>query len=253
MKVYSWNINGLRAIRKKGFLDWMKQEKPDIISLQETKIQAEQLPEDLKDIPGYYSYFSFAEKKGYSGVALYSKEEPLSVQDGIGIKSFDREGRVLVSEFPEFTFLGVYFPNGKMSAERLQYKLDFYDEILDYCEGLRNKGKNLIVSGDYNTAHQEIDLKNPRANEKRSGFLPIERAWLDKFIACGYVDTFRKLYPEQVTYSWWDYRTRARGRNAGWRIDYHFVNQEFFSRVKDADILTDVLGSDHCPVVLELE
>lgn len=252
MKIYSWNVNGIRAIKRKGFLDWMGEEQPDIIGLQETKIQDEQISDDLRNIEGYNSYFSFAERKGYSGVALYTKEEPISVRYGIGIERFDKEGRVLIAEYPEFTLLNVYFPNGKRNKERLKYKLDFYDDILDYCEELRAKGQQLIIFGDYNTAHHEIDLKNPQANEGTSGFLPIEREWFDKLLEYGYLDTYRYFYPGKVEYSWWSYRTRARERNAGWRIDYHFVSDRLTEKIKDAKILTDVMGSDHCPVTLEL-
>ncbi|AZO94446.1 exodeoxyribonuclease III [Halocella sp. SP3-1] len=253
MKIYSWNVNGIRAIKRKGFLDWMVEEQPDIIGLQETKIQDEQISDDLRDIEGYKSYFSFAERKGYSGVALYTKKEPISVRHGLGIERFDKEGRVLMAEYPEFTLLNVYFPNGKRNKTRLKYKLDFYDDILDFCEGLRKKGQELIIFGDYNTAHHEIDLKNPKANEDTSGFLPIEREWFDKLLKYGYLDTYRYFYPDKVEYSWWSYRTRARERNAGWRIDYHFVSEGLAEKIKDAEIMTDVMGSDHCPVTLELE
>lgn len=253
MKIYSWNINGIRAIKRKGFLDWIDEEQPDIIGLQETKIQDEQITDDLRNIDGYYSYFSFAERKGYSGVALYTKEEPISVEYGMGIEDFDNEGRVLVAEYPGFNLLNIYFPNGKRNKKRLKYKLDFYDALLDYCEGLREEGRELIIFGDYNTAHQEIDLKNPKANENTSGFLPIEREWLDKLQEHNYIDTYRHFYPEKETYSWWSYRTRARERNAGWRIDYQFITNGLQDKLKGADILTDVMGSDHCPVVIELE
>ncbi|MTI60338.1 MAG: exodeoxyribonuclease III [Firmicutes bacterium] len=253
MKIYSWNVNGIRAIKRKGFLDWMAEEQPDIIGLQETKIQDEQISDNLRDIEGYYSYFSFAERKGYSGVALYTKKEPISVRHGLGIERFDKEGRVLIAEYPEFTLLNVYFPNGKRNKTRLKYKLDFYDDILDFCEDLRKKGQELVIFGDYNTAHHDIDLKNPRANEDTSGFLPIEREWFDKLEKYGYLDTFRYFHPDKVEYSWWSYRTRARERNAGWRIDYHFVSGGLEEKIKDAEIMTDVMGSDHCPVILELE
>ncbi|MFP4017163.1 MAG: exodeoxyribonuclease III [Halanaerobiales bacterium] len=253
MKIYSWNVNGIRAIKRKGFLEWMKEESPDIIGLQETKIQDEQITDDLRNIEGYYSYYSFAERKGYSGVAIYTKEKPLSVKYGMGIQRFDSEGRILVAEYPEFTILNVYFPNGKRNKERLQYKLDFYDSLLEYCEDLRAEGKELIIFGDYNTAHHDIDLKNPRANENTSGFLPIERKWLDKLEEHKYIDTFRLLHPEDEVYSWWSYRTRARERDAGWRIDYHFITKGLRSSLKNAEIMTDVMGSDHCPVTIEIE
>lgn len=253
MKIYSWNVNGIRAIKRKGFLEWISEEKPDIIGLQETKIQEEQIPDELRNIEGYYSYFSFAKRKGYSGVALYTRMEPISVRYGIGIERFDSEGRIIVAEYPGFVLLNIYFPNGKRNEERLQYKLDFYDAILDFTEKMRKEGKELIIFGDYNTAHREIDLKNPKENENISGFLPIERAWLDRLIEQDYIDTFRYFYPDKETYSWWSYRTRARERNAGWRIDYHFVTGGLKDKLVNADILTDVMGSDHCPVVIELK
>ncbi|WP_089612241.1 exodeoxyribonuclease III [Dehalobacterium formicoaceticum] len=253
MKVCSWNVNGIRAVQKNGFLDWVAQEQPDILCLQETKIQAEQLTDELKQIPGYRSYFSFAERKGYSGVATYTKEEPSAVLTGIGDPKFDGEGRILITEYPDFTLLNIYFPNGQKDDFRLQYKMEFYDALLDYSNQLISQGKKLIICGDYNTAHQEIDLKNPKTNEKRSGFLPIERAWMDKLISHGYVDTFRWLHPNLVKYSWWSYRFKAREKGVGWRIDYHFVSQNLLEQVTNADILDDVLGSDHCPVLIELQ
>ncbi|AVP54149.1 exodeoxyribonuclease III [Clostridium tetani] len=253
MRIFSWNVNGLRAIAKKNFFKWVEEEKPDVFCLQETKIQDHQLEDNLKNIEGYKSYFSFAEKKGYSGVATYTKTEPKSVLNGIGIEEFDNEGRVLISEFEEFTLLNIYFPNGQMNDERLDYKLRFYDAILDYCNDLVSKGKKLIICGDYNTAHREIDLKNPKNNEKYSGFLPIEREWIDKFINNGYVDVYRNFYPEKVEYSWWSYRFKARERNAGWRIDYFFVSDNVLPLIKDTKIHTEVLGSDHCPIELILD
>ncbi|RCW43832.1 MULTISPECIES: exodeoxyribonuclease III [unclassified Halanaerobium] len=253
MRIYSWNVNGIRAVARKGFLDWIEGEQPDILGLQEIRIQNDQLENKLRNIDGYHSYFNFAEKKGYSGVALYTKEEPLLVENGLGVERFDREGRVLKAEYPDFVLLNIYFPNGKRRKKRLNYKLDFYDEVLDYCENLRENGKKVLVFGDYNTAHHPIDLKNPEANKDTSGFLPIEREWLDKLEDHGYIDTYRYFYPDKETYSWWSYRTRARERDAGWRIDYHFVSKELKDNLKNADILTDIMGSDHCPVTVELE
>ncbi|QZY53763.1 exodeoxyribonuclease III [Crassaminicella profunda] len=253
MKIYSWNVNGIRAIKKKGFLEWMEEENPDILCIQETKAHKEQLDESLLNIEGYEAFFCSGERKGYSGVAVYTKLEPITVKTGIGIERFDSEGRILILEYEEFTLLNIYFPNGQKDDERLKYKLEFYDAILAYCDGLKEMGKKLVICGDYNTAHKEIDLKNPKTNEKRSGFLPIERAWIDKFISHGYIDTFRTLYLEEVKYSWWSYRFNARKNNAGWRIDYHFVSDNLFEKVKDAKILNEVMGSDHCPVTLELD
>ncbi|KAJ53416.1 exodeoxyribonuclease-3 [Clostridium tetanomorphum] len=250
MRIYSWNVNGLRAIAKKNFFNWIEEEKPDILCIQETKLQNEQLEENLKNIDGYYSYFSFAEKKGYSGVATYTKIKPKIIEHEIHIDKFNNEGRIVLTEYDKFTLLNIYFPNGQMNEERLNYKLEFYDAILEYCNDMVTQGKKLIICGDYNTAHKEIDLKNPKTNEKTSGFLPIERAWIDKFIENGYIDIFRKLYPDKVEYSWWSYKFKARERNAGWRIDYFFVSDNLLQEIEDARILTDVYGSDHCPIEL---
>ncbi|MHC1682173.1 MAG: exodeoxyribonuclease III [Clostridiaceae bacterium] len=253
MKIYSWNVNGLRAVLKKDFLQWISKESPDVLCIQETKLQEDTLVDEGKNIEGYYSNFSFAEKRGYSGVATYSKEEPISVKHGIGNEKFDCEGRILITEFKEFTLLNIYFPNGQSSEERLNYKMEFYDAILEYCNNEVLNSKKLVICGDYNTAHTPNDIKNAKANEKTSGFLPIERAWLDKLIANGYTDTFRYNNPEVIKYSWWSYRFKARERNTGWRIDYHFVSNNLLDKVKDADILNEVFGSDHCPVTLELD
>lgn len=253
MKVYSWNVNGLRAVAKKNFFEWIIEESPDVLFIQETKIQAETLTGELRNIEGYHSYFSYAEKKGYSGTGVYSKIEPDEVYYGFGIEEFDSEGRIVAVRFGNTVMFNIYFPNGQMSDDRLDYKLRFYDAALEHFEVLRRSGHNILISGDYNTAHNEIDLKNPKANEKYSGFLRIERDWLDKLVAAGYVDTFRALYPDKVQYSWWSYRFNARKNNAGWRIDYHFVNREFFPKVKDSYIMNDVFGSDHCPVVVDLD
>ncbi|AUM95381.1 TPA: exodeoxyribonuclease III [Clostridium botulinum] len=253
MRIYSWNVNGLRAVAKKNFLEWIGEENPDILCIQETKLQENQLEDNIKNIDGYYSYFSFAHKKGYSGVATYTKEEPISVKHGIGIERFDSEGRILITEFKDFILLNIYFPNGQRDEERLQYKLDFYEALFNYCDELVEEGKKLVICGDYNTAHNEIDLKNPKTNEKASGFLRIERDWLDKIIERGYTDTFRNMNPDKIKYSWWSYRFKARERNAGWRIDYHFVSNNLLDRVENTEILNEVYGSDHCPVMLELK
>jgi exodeoxyribonuclease III len=253
VRIYSWNVNGLRAIEKKGFIDWIKEEQPDILCIQETKIQREQINDKLNNIEGYRSYFSCAERKGYSGVATYTKEEPISVSYGIGIEKFDNEGRILICEYDNFMLFNIYFPNGQSSEERLSYKLEFYDALFKYCDNLKEKGKKLIICGDYNTAHKEIDLKNPKANSKTSGFLPIEREWIDNIIKRGYIDTFRYFHPDEIKYSWWSYRFNARKNNAGWRIDYHFVSDNMKDDILDAEILNEVTGSDHCPVVLILK
>ncbi len=252
MRIISWNVNGLRAVIKKNFLDYIKEESPDILCLQETKLQEEQIPEEVFAIEGYHKYWSYAEKKGYSGVAVFTKEQPLSVSNSIEEDRFDSEGRILRLEYKDFILYNIYFPNGQMSEERLQYKMDFYDQFLKVVKKLDDEGKNVIVCGDYNTAHKEIDLKNPKANKDRSGFLPIEREWIDKYIENGFVDTFREFDLSPGQYSWWSYRFKAREKNAGWRIDYFFVNERFKSAVKDAFIQQEVLGSDHCPIGIEI-
>ncbi|WP_251859686.1 exodeoxyribonuclease III [Clostridium sp. Marseille-Q2269] len=253
MRIYSWNVNGLRAVAKKNFFQWIEEEDPDILCIQETKLQENQLEDNIKNIEGYHSYFSFAEKKGYSGVATYTREEPISIKRGIGVEKFDSEGRILITEFKKFTLLNIYFPNGQRDEERLQYKLDFYEALFDYCDQLVKEDKKLVICGDYNTAHNEIDLKNPKANEKTSGFLKIEREWIDKIIERGYTDTFRNINPDKIKYSWWSYRFKARERNAGWRIDYHFVSNNLLDKVENTEILNEVYGSDHCPVMLEIK
>ena len=252
MRILSWNINGIRAVDKKGFFDWFQKDKPDVLCLQEIKAMKEQFPPHLKNTPGYNVYINSAERKGYSGVTTYTKQRPLDVKKGFGIERFDNEGRTLITEFEDFVLFNIYFPNGKMSQERLDYKLDFYDTFLAFADNLKAEGKNIVVCGDFNTAHKEIDLAHPKANEKFSGFLPIERAWIDTFIDHGYVDTFRQFNKEPEQYSWWAIRTRARERNIGWRLDYFFVNKEFLPKVKNAFIMQDVIGSDHCPVGIEI-
>ena len=252
MHLISWNVNGIRAAHKKGFLEWLNSKQPDILCIQETKAHVEQLPKDLQEIPGYHISYCSAERKGYSGVALFSKTEPISIKHGFGIQQFDSEGRTLIAEFEDFTLFNIYFPNGKASAERLKYKMSFYDAFLECADALKSQGKNIIVCGDVNTAHKEIDLARPKANEKYSGFLPEERAWIDKLLSHGYLDTLRMFNQEPGQYSWWDYKTRARERNIGWRIDYFFVSDNFKNRVTSAFILSDVMGSDHCPIGLEI-
>jgi len=253
MRLISWNVNGIRAVDRKGFYDWFQQESPDILCIQEIKALAEQFPPHLKNTPGYHVFINPAQRKGYSGVTTYSKQQPLDVKNGFDIKKFDDEGRILIAEFDEFVLFNIYYPNGKQNDERLQYKLDFYDAFLDYADALKEQGKNIVVCGDFNTAHKPIDLANPKANETVSGFLPVERAWIDRFIDHGYVDTFREFNKEPHQYSWWSYRTAARDRNVGWRLDYFFVNKGFKGNVKNAFIMQDVVGSDHCPVGIDIE
>ena len=252
MKLFSWNVNGVRAIEKKGLLDWLASESPDVLCIQETKAKFEQLPDSLQNLDGYFSYWHSADKLGYSGVATFSKKEPLHVQYGLGIDKYDKEGRVLITEFDNFLLYNIYFPNGQKDEIRLQYKLDFYDDLLEILDDQVASGNNVIVAGDWNTAHKEIDLANPKANTNYSGFLPVERAQLDTYVDHGYVDSFRLFHDEPDRYSWWTYRFGARQRNIGWRIDYFFTNQEFADNISDADIHEDVMGSDHCPVSIEL-
>ena len=252
MKLFSWNVNGVRAIEKKGLLDWLASESPDVLCIQETKAKFEQLPDSLQNLDGYFSYWHSADKLGYSGVATFSKKEPLHVQYGLGIDKYDKEGRVLITEFDNFLLYNIYFPNGQKDEIRLHYKLDFYDDLLEILDDQVASGNNVIVAGDWNTAHKEIDLANPKANANYSGFLPVERAQLDTYVDHGYVDSFRLFHDEPDRYSWWTYRFGARQRNIGWRIDYFFTNQEFADNISDADIHEDVMGSDHCPVSIEL-
>ena len=252
LRMLSWNVNGIRAAQKKGFLEWFAGESPDILCLQETKISEEQLPASLKEVDGYEAYFAHAERKGYSGVAVYTKASPLQVTSAFDVDALSGEGRVLAVDYGDFVLLNVYFPNGKSSAERLKYKLDFYDAFLDFVEEIKQKGKHIVICGDVNTAHKEIDLARPKANEKISGFLPEERAWIDNLLGHGYVDTLRIFNQEPEQYSYWDQMTRARDRNVGWRIDYFFVDEAFAPRLKAGFILPDVMGSDHCPVGIEI-
>ncbi len=252
MKIYSWNVNGIRAASQKGFMEWFRDSDADILCLQETKAQPEQLDDGLVNPNGYYVNWNSAEKKGYSGVVTMSKNEPISIRDGLSNDKFDGEGRVIESEYDNFTLLNIYFPNGRRDLSRVDYKLEFSDLVLERCETLKAEGKNLIICGDYNTAHKEIDLKNPKSNQKSTGFLPEERAWIDKFIKHGYIDTFRVFNTEPENYTWWSYRFNAREKNIGWRIDYFFVNDTFLPRVKNAFILPDVKGSDHCPLGIEI-
>ncbi len=253
MKLLSWNVNGIRAIAKKGFLDWVKKEKADIICIQETKAMAEQVPKEIAEPKGYHVYWSSAERKGYSGTLTYTREKPEKVLYGMGEPKFDSEGRMVVCEYPQFVLFNVYFPNGQKDQERLKHKLDFYDMFLDVIDSYKKKGKGIVICGDLNTAHKEIDLARPKENANRSGFLPVERAWMDKLVSHGYVDSFREFNQKPGQYSWWDYKTRARERNIGWRLDYFFVSPNIVPYLKDSFIENKVMGSDHCPVGVLLE
>ncbi len=253
IKLISWNVNGIRAVLKKGFLEWFKEVNPDILCIQETKAWEEQLPGELINVPGYNSFFCQGVKKGYSGTAIYTKEKPLSVERGFGIKEFDSEGRILIAEFKNFILLNIYFPNGKQSKERLDYKMNFYEAFRKYTNKLKSKDKKIIICGDVNTSHKEIDIARPKENEKVSGFLPEERAWIDKFLADGYIDTLRMIRAEGEIYTWWDQITRARDRNVGWRIDYFYISENLEKNIADAFVLSEVMGSDHCPIGIELK
>jgi exodeoxyribonuclease-3 len=252
IEILCWNVNGIRAVERKGFLPWLSRTSPDILCLQEVKAQADQLLPEVYQPSGYRGYWNFPLRKGYSGVATLTRLEPAAVQNGLGIERFDVEGRVITAGYPWFTLINVYFPNGKASQERLEYKMDFYDAFLDFVEPLRAGGRGLVVCGDFNTAHKEIDLARPRENENVSGFLPVEREWMDRFVARGFEDAFRHFNREPHHYTWWSMRTRARERNIGWRLDYFFVTGDLLGSVTEASILPDVMGSDHCPVGLRL-
>lgn len=250
MKLISWNVNGLRACVGKGFLEFVAEQSPDIMCVQETKLQEGQIELEL---PGYHQYWNYAEKKGYSGTALFTKEEPLQVTYGIGIEEHDKEGRVITAEFDEFFVVTVYTPNSQNELARLSYRMTWEDAFLIYLKGLEEK-KPVIFCGDLNVAHQEIDLKNPKTNRKNAGFTDEEREKFTGLLKNGFVDTFRYFYPDaEGIYSWWSYRFKAREKNAGWRIDYFVVSECLKERLKDAMIYTQIQGSDHCPVGLEIK
>ncbi len=272
LSIVSWNINGIRAVWKRGdFQDFITKYQPDILCVQETKAEPSQLPEELTQegsiVNGYHvTYHSCSRRKGYSGVATFSKIKPVHSTVGFGIERFDIEGRVVQSDFEDFVLLNVYFPNGQVKGDehridaeeaesrraRLQYKLDFYDALFAHCATLRKQGRKLIVSGDYNTAHHEIDLARPKENINTTGFLESERLKLDDIVAQGYVDTFREFNSEPHNYTWWSMQQRARERNIGWRIDYHFVTSDLLPKLSSASLHPDVVGSDHCPVTITL-
>lgn len=252
IKMLSWNVNGIRAVEKKGAMDWFFKDKPNILCLQEIKAQEDQIPEKLKDVSGYQSHFTCAERKGYSGVGIYSNIPAKNIEHGFGTEKFDSEGRTLIAEYDKFILFNIYFPNGKQSKERLKFKLDFYDAFLKHIDKQKKKGRNIIICGDVNTAHKEIDLARPKENEKVSGFLPEERAWMDKLFSHGYIDTFRMFNDKPDNYTWWDMKSRARDRNVGWRIDYFVVSESLRKNVKSAFILPEIVGSDHCPVGIEV-
>jgi exodeoxyribonuclease III len=253
--IISWNVNGLRAIHRKGAFERIMSEQADILCLQETKSNPDQLTEDLRNPDGYQSYFHFPTvKKGYSGVAIYTKEAPIKVQNDLGIEEMDQEGRLMMAEYKDFTLINCYFPNGGGAPERLEYKLEFYDNFLKFIEKLKKSNPNVIFCGDVNVAHTEIDLARPKENETHVGFLPIERAWMDKLISKGWIDIFRHFYPDKEgAYTYWDLKTYARDRNVGWRIDYFFTTPGMMNRIESIEILDQILGSDHCPIKITLK
>jgi exodeoxyribonuclease-3 len=254
-RLFSWNVNGLRAATRKGFLDWFRSTEPDILGLQEVRALPEQLEDEVRNPDGYKVRFHPAERKGYSGVALYSLIETRSVVlGGLGEDRFDSEGRLTIADYGDFVLYNGYFPNGGHDLARVPYKLEFSEAVLQHAEAARRDGRSVIICGDINTAHEEIDLANPKSNQKNTGFLPEERAWVSRLIDHGYVDIFRHLHPDESgLYTWWSNRMGARERNIGWRIDYFFISQDLSDRVADARIHPQEMGSDHCPIELVLE
>lgn len=253
MKITTWNVNGFRAVIKKGFPEWLKINAPDVLCLQEVKANPSQISEENRIFDGYSEYWNSAQRAGYSGVATYAKEIPIEWGCGLDDQRFDDEGRVIWMKYPDFILYNVYFPNGQRGKERVDYKLDFYARLLELCQQQLADGESIIITGDFNTAHKEIDLANPKQNSTTSGFLPEERIWIDTYLTHGFKDVYRDLYPEKVQYTWWTYRFGARARNIGWRLDYYLVSEGLALKVKDVLIHDDITGSDHCPVSLILE
>ena len=254
LTLYSWNVNGIRAAQKKGILDWLHKTKPDILGIQETKAHPDQLDEELRNPEGYHSYWASAERKGYSGVALFTRIEPISVQIGLGIEEYDREGRTIVAEYDEFVLITAYFPNGSRDHSRVPFKIAYKESLQVLCKKNRGQGQRGFFFCDVKTAHREIDLARPKDNQNSTGFLPIEREWIDKVVEQGYIDSFRALHPDTTdAYSWWAYWNKARERNVGWRLDYFFITPDLKERIISAEILADIQGSDHCPVLLTIE
>jgi exodeoxyribonuclease-3 len=253
MRIITWNVNGIRAALGKGLKEWVGARAPDVLCLQEVKARPEQLSAAQRHFPGYDDLWNPADRPGYSGVATLVRTAPLEVEAGLGEPRFDVEGRVLRTRHPGFLLYNIYFPNGQRGQDRVDYKLDFYARLLQTCDGLLAAGEDIILTGDFNTAHQPIDLRNPAENETTSGFLPEERAWVQKYLDHGFVDVYRRLYPERVQYTWWTYRFAARARNIGWRIDYFLVSPRLAARVGEVIIHDQVQGSDHCPVELVID
>jgi exodeoxyribonuclease-3 len=253
VKITTWNVNGYRAVLRKEALDWIADVDPDVLCLQEIKVQLDQISEEESTMDGYHAVWNPAERKGYSGVATFHKQAPVEVEKGIGIEDFDSEGRVIRSRLEDFHLFNIYFPNGGQGNKRVPFKLNFYEELLKVCDKLHEAGEKVIITGDFNTAHTEIDLANPKSNEKNTGFLPEERAWIDKYLEHNFIDAFRERYPERVAYTWWTYRFNSRENNVGWRLDYFLVSEGLMDRVEDVIIHSEIMGSDHCPVSLVLK
>ena len=254
MRILSWNVNGIRAAEKKGFTDWLQREQPDVLCIQESKIQPDQVTDALRNPPGYTTYWTSGVRKGYSGTAAFVRQgqEPLSV-DIMGVSQFDDEGRVQILRYPGFNLINAYFPNSRDERARLGFKLEFFDAITALCADMAAKGRHVILCGDYNVAHQPIDLARPKANENSPGYYIEEREAMTAFLEAGFVDVFRRFDDGPGNYTWWSYRARARERNVGWRIDYHCVDEAFMPRVQACRIMPEVMGSDHCPVAIEVE
>lgn len=254
MKLITWNVNGIRASYKVGFMEWLATESPDILGMQEIKAEPHQLEPDLSQPEGYHAFWNPAERKGYSGTALFTKRAPVSISYELGDPEFDREGRTIIAEYEDFVLINAYFPNGGRDLSRVPFKLAYYDLFLKKCDALRAEGKSIIFCGDLNTAHREIDLARPKQNQQTTGFLPEERVWLDRYVEAGYVDIFRERNPDLAgAYTWWSFMANARSKNIGWRIDYFFITPDLRERVVDAAIHPEIMGSDHCPISLVLK
>ena len=251
--VISWNVNGLRSVARKGWINWLEAEQPDVLCMQEVRVTPDELDDELIRPLGYKSFFASAEKKGYSGVSVYSKLEPEDVIVGLGDERFDNEGRTITIRYKDFTVVNAYFPNGQRDHGRVPYKLDYCDSFLEYCQRLRECGEQLILCGDFNTAHRPIDLARPENNKNTTGFLSIERDWIDKLVVHGFIDVYRQINGDiEGRYTWWSNRKGVRERNVGWRIDYFFLSPDLISNVKSVEHLSEILGSDHCPIKIEL-
>jgi exodeoxyribonuclease-3 len=253
MKIITWNVNGIRAALGKNALDWAFDQQPDFLCLQEVKAREEQLDEEQRAALKLSYIWNAAQRPGYSGVATFFKQQPDEIVSGLGDEQFDVEGRVIQTVWSGIRLFNIYFPNGQRGQDRVDYKLAFYARLLELCESLHKCGEQIIITGDFNTAHMPIDLKNPKENEKTSGFLPEEREWVQKFLDRGFIDAYRRLYPDKVEYTWWTYRLNARQRGIGWRLDYFLVSETLMPRVKDVVVYDKVMGSDHCPVELILD